>query len=76
MNTTDEKQIITTSEHMAFSAQTRMSGLNLKDGTKIRKGAYDTIKQESIAAGHPIPRNLEQLVHQVSSVGGHHLLCR
>ncbi|MFJ5789362.1 potassium-transporting ATPase subunit KdpB [Lysinibacillus sp. NPDC093197] len=70
VNTTDEKQIIKTSEHMAFSAQTRMSGLNLKDGTKIRKGAYDTIKQESIAAGHPIPRNLEQLVHQVSSVGG------
>ncbi|MFJ5765883.1 potassium-transporting ATPase subunit KdpB [Lysinibacillus sp. NPDC093210] len=70
VNTTDEKQIIKTSEHMPFSAQTRMSGLNLKDGTKIRKGAYDMIKQDSIAAGYPIPRNLEQLVHQVSSVGG------
>ncbi|MFJ7405298.1 MULTISPECIES: potassium-transporting ATPase subunit KdpB [unclassified Lysinibacillus] len=70
VNTTDEKQIIKASEHMPFSAQTRMSGLNLKDGTKIRKGAYDTIKQESIAAGHSIPQNLEQLVQQVSSVGG------
>lgn len=70
VDTTDEQLIIKTSEHMPFTAQTRMSGLNLKDGTIIRKGAYDTIKQESMVAGHSIPQNLEQLVHQVSSVGG------
>lgn len=70
VNTTDAQHIIKSSEHIPFSAQTRMSGLNLQDGTQIRKGAYDTIKQESIVAGHSIPQNLEQLVHQVSSVGG------
>ncbi|QDP99306.1 potassium-transporting ATPase subunit KdpB [Lysinibacillus fusiformis] len=66
----EEENLIKSSEHIPFTAQTRMSGLDMTDGTIIRKGAYDTIKQESLAAGHNIPANLEQLVHQVSSVGG------
>ncbi|POZ55727.1 Potassium-transporting ATPase ATP-binding subunit [Lysinibacillus sphaericus] len=70
VTTTDEQQLIQYSEHIPFTAQTRMSGLNLQDGTIIRKGAYDTIKQDSLAAGQHIPTNLEQLVHQVSAVGG------
>lgn len=70
VNTKDEQQLIQYSEHIPFTAQTRMSGLNLQDGTIIRKGAYDTIKQDSLAAGQQIPTNLEQLVHQVSAVGG------
>ncbi|MEB2279319.1 potassium-transporting ATPase subunit KdpB [Lysinibacillus xylanilyticus] len=70
VNIDDEEDIIKTSEHIPFTAQTRMSGLDRKDGTKIRKGAYDTIKKESLKAGHSIPTNLEQLIQQVSSVGG------
>jgi len=70
VNTDDEENIIKSSEHIPFTAQTRMSGLDMKDGTKIRKGAYDTIKKESIKAGHSIHTNLEQLIQQVSSVGG------
>ena len=70
VNTNDEENIIKSSEHIPFTAQTRMSGLDMKDGTKIRKGAYDTIKKESLKAGHSIPTNLEQLIQQVSSVGG------
>ncbi len=70
VKTDDEENIIKSSEHIPFTAQTRMSGLDMKDGTKIRKGAYDTIKKESINAGHSIPTNLEQLIQQVSSVGG------
>lgn len=70
VKTDDEEKIIKSSEHIPFTAQTRMSGLNMKDGTKIRKGAYDTIKKESLKAGHSIPTNLEQLIQQVSSVGG------
>ncbi|WP_432702776.1 potassium-transporting ATPase subunit KdpB [Lysinibacillus sphaericus] len=70
VTTTDEQQLIQYSEHIPFTAQTRMSGLNLQDGTIIRKGAYDTIKQDSLAVGQHIPTNLEQLVHQVSAVGG------
>lgn len=70
VETADEGMIRDTSVHIPFTAQTRMSGLDMQDGTKIRKGAYDTIRKESIAAGHVIPKDLEQLVHQVSSVGG------
>jgi len=70
VNTDNEEQIIKNSTHIPFTAQTRMSGLDLQDGTKIRKGAYDTIKQECINAGHSVPANLDQLIHRVSSVGG------
>lgn len=70
VDTADERMIINTSNHISFTAQTRMSGLDMQDGTIIRKGAYDTIKKESLAAGHVIPKDLEQLVRQVSSVGG------
>lgn len=37
--------IINNSNHISFTAQTRMSGLDMQDGTRIRKGAYDTIKK-------------------------------
>ncbi|EKU44975.1 potassium-transporting ATPase subunit KdpB [Lysinibacillus capsici] len=70
VNTDGEKNIIQTSKHIPFTAQTRMSGLDRVDGTKIRKGAYDTIKRESLKAGYSIPSNLELLVQQVSTVGG------
>ncbi|MGE7024011.1 potassium-transporting ATPase subunit KdpB [Solibacillus cecembensis] len=70
VDTTHEDLIIKKSDHISFTAQTRMSGLNMQDGTKIRKGAYDSIKNESLAAGQVIPKDLEQLVHRVSSVGG------
>ncbi|MBL3728568.1 potassium-transporting ATPase subunit KdpB [Lysinibacillus sp. HST-98] len=70
VNTDGEKSIIQTSKHIPFTAQTRMSGLDRADGTKIRKGAYDTIKRESLKAGYSIPSNLELLVQQVSTVGG------
>jgi len=70
VNTDNEEQIIKNSTHIPFTAQTRMSGLDMQDGTKIRKGAYDTLKQECINAGHSVPANLDQLIHRVSSVGG------
>ncbi|MGE7807865.1 potassium-transporting ATPase subunit KdpB [Lysinibacillus capsici] len=70
VNTDGEKSIIQTSKHIPFTAQTRMSGLDRVDGTKIRKGAYDTIKRESLKAGYSIPSNLELLVQQVSTIGG------
>ncbi|TQR16338.1 potassium-transporting ATPase subunit KdpB [Psychrobacillus vulpis] len=70
VDTADEKMIKDTSEHISFTAQTRMSGIDMQDGTKIRKGAYDTIKKASLAAGHVIPKDLEQIVREVSSLGG------
>lgn len=53
-----------------FTAQTRMSGVDLPDGTKIRKGASDAIEQYVTAAGGSIPESLHTHVETVSSLGG------
>lgn len=66
----DEEAVRKSSSAVAFTAQTRMSGLDMKDGTSVRKGAYDAIRTEVLKAGQSIPADLEQLVHQISSVGG------
>lgn len=53
-----------------FTAQTRMSGLDLCDGTRIRKGAYDAIIQYAQEQGGKIPPDLREHVEKVSSLGG------
>lgn len=57
-------------EIIEFTAETRMSGLNLKDGTKIRKGAVDAIKKYVTAKGGNIPVDLEEKSHAVAKAGG------
>ena len=57
-------------EFMEFTAQTRMSGVNLPDGTKIRKGASDAIKLYVQELGGIIPKDLESRVSEVSKLGG------
>jgi K+-transporting ATPase ATPase B chain len=47
-----------------FSAETRMSGVNLPDGTEIRKGAWDAIKKWSGKSDHV----LEEIDNKVKSV--------
>ncbi len=53
-----------------FTAQTRMSGINMGDGTKIRKGASDAIIDYVQAMGGPVPKDLEEIVRNISSLGG------
>ena len=55
---------------LEFTAQTRMSGLDLADGTCIRKGATDAIQQHVQALGGNIPADLQAHVEEVSSLGG------
>lgn len=55
---------------MEFSAQTRMSGLDLPDGTKIRKGASEAVAQYVKELGGVIPGDLKKKVDQVSALGG------
>ena len=55
---------------LEFTAQTRMSGLDLADGTCIRKGATDAIQQHVQALGGKIPADLQAHVEEVSSLGG------
>ena len=51
-----------------FSAQTRMSGVNL--GTRqIRKGASDAISKFMSALGHPFPRAVTEIVENVARKG-------
>ena len=51
-----------------FSAQTRMSGVNL--GTRqIRKGASDAILKYMSALGHPFPRAVTESVENVARKG-------
>ena len=58
------------SSFMEFSAQTRMSGVDLPDGTIIRKGAADAIEKYVTAQGGKIPAELRKRVDEVSSLGG------
>ena len=58
------------SQFIAFTAQTRMSGVDLPDGTIIRKGAADAIEKYVTAQGGKIPAELRKRVDEVSSLGG------
>ncbi len=58
------------SEFIEFTAQTRMSGVDLPDGTKVRKGAAEAIEQYVNALGGVIPSDLHEQVDKISSLGG------
>ncbi len=52
-----------------FSAQTRMSGINL-DGREIRKGAADAIAKYVSTNGGAVPSELQSIVDRVARSGG------
>ena len=66
----DDSQEIPGSAFIEFTAQTRMSGVDLPDGKQVRKGASDAIEQYAKAQGGDIPSDLHTIVEQVSSLGG------
>lgn len=53
-----------------FTAETRSSGINLSDGTRIRKGAFDAIKKIAADAGNSFPKETEDRLKEISSNGG------
>jgi K+-transporting ATPase ATPase B chain len=53
-----------------FTAETRSSGIDTPDGTRIRKGAFDSIRNLAIKAGHSIPTDVEDRVKKIASNGG------
>ena len=53
-----------------FTAETKCSGIDLKDGTSIRKGAFDTIRKQALDAGHCFPNETEEKVAMITSNGG------
>ena len=54
-----------------FSAQTRMSGVDLADtGTRIRKGAAESVRHEVAERGGQVPPELTEFVESISRSGG------
>ena len=66
----DNSQETAGSEFIEFTAQTRMSGVDLPDGTKVRKGAAEAIEQYVKVLGGTIPSDLHEQVNKISSLGG------
>ena len=58
------------SKFIKFTAETRSSGMDMADGTKVRKGASDVIRNMVIKAGNPFPSETEERVKTISSIGG------
>jgi potassium-transporting ATPase ATP-binding subunit len=56
-------------EFVPFTAQTRMSGINLPNGSRIRKGASDAIVKLIEDQNARVPAELDRLVQSVASKG-------
>ncbi|HEX8428175.1 potassium-transporting ATPase subunit KdpB [Hymenobacter sp.] len=57
-------------ELIKFTAETRSSGVTLANGTRIRKGASDAIRQLAVKANQPYPLEVTQRTDAVASNGG------
>ncbi|MHA6532143.1 potassium-transporting ATPase subunit KdpB [Paenibacillus sp. BAC0078] len=57
-------------QFIEFRAETRMSGLDLKDGRMVRKGAVDSIKRWVSSQGGLIPDNLDKCSNEIAGKGG------
>ena len=53
-----------------FTAQSRMSGVDLPDGTVIRKGAPDAIRDLIVSQGNCVPPELQIAVDSIARTGG------
>ncbi|MNJ94038.1 Potassium-transporting ATPase B chain [compost metagenome] len=53
-----------------FTAETRSSGIDTPDGKRIRKGAFDSIRNIVLTAGNPFPMDIEDQVKMIASNGG------
>jgi K+-transporting ATPase ATPase B chain len=58
------------STFIKFSAETRSSGIDTPDGYRIRKGAFDAIRNLTLNAGNKFDNRIEDRVKQISSKGG------
>ena len=58
------------SRMIKFTAETNVSVVDLKDGTRIRKGAFDAIRQMCEEAGNKYPEEVAALVGKITGNGG------
>lgn len=66
----DESTLPEGTRFVEFTAQTKMSGVDLENGVAIRKGAAEAIQQYVVSMGGTIPGDLKQKVDDISSLGG------
>ena len=52
------------------TAETKCSGVDLQDGTQIRKGAFDAIRRIVESAGNKFPKEVEEAIAVISGNGG------
>ena len=64
------QEAIPDAEFIEFYSTNTHERVNLLDGTRIRKGAYDAIQKYIQELGGPIPKDLETRVNEVSKLGG------
>jgi len=57
-------------EFINFTAETRSSGVNLPDGTRIRKGAFDSIRDLVVKKGGTVPQETGDKVKTIAQNGG------
>ncbi|MFI5381755.1 MAG: potassium-transporting ATPase subunit KdpB [Tepidisphaerales bacterium] len=62
------------SHFVAFTAQTRMSGINLPDGQRLRKGAVEAVIDHVCSAEGNVPAGMQEQVAAVCSRGATPLL--
>lgn len=53
-----------------FTAETKCSGVDLAEGSRIRKGAFDAIRKLTEAAGYIFPAEAGKIVKSISNEGG------
>ena len=70
LNFTYNESLADGCDFIEFRAETRMSGIDLKDGCKVRKGAVDSIKKWVEEQGGEIPYDLEEKSNRIASEGG------
>ena len=64
-----ENLIVENASFIEFTAETRSSGIDYS-GNRIRKGAYDSIKQMTEKAGNTFPAETKEAVEKISNNGG------
>nr|WP_127496442.1 potassium-transporting ATPase subunit KdpB [Paenibacillus glycanilyticus] len=65
-----QAQLAENAQVIAFTAETRMSGLDLPDGRKVRKGAVDAVKRWVASQGGTVPSDLDATGEGVAVLGG------
>ena len=67
---TEIPMLASDTEFIKFTAETRSSGVNLGNGLRIRKGAFDAMRNLSEKAGNKFPTEIAERVKIIASNGG------